>query len=613
MYNAANMARLIRWLAATILASGAAVWAQTVGLNAVPTGLKPLGVDITAFDVTTSGETTTQYDAVVANSGDNSVSILGLKGGTVTPTVTPLTTLTGIPSPYAIASCGGHGALMLITSPSDKSVRVLQLPDGGVVGKLQTGSQPYSAACFYDQTGTQKGVVSNLGDNNLVVFDLATLSIITTIPGVPGSRGFHGIAVSGNSTGSLVAWVAGTDANVVTVVNLLSARVLTQIPVSRPTAVFASSRGGTSVQMYVASAGSDSVIAYDRDTVQLISTIQNVPNAQDFLFSGQLGRFATIGGQDSLWEQDATGAVSIIPGVPGAAALAATNFGFLPAAPTWVALVTSTNSNSVFLIGPQPSNPLQFIIANGASFVIFQVAAGSVASAFASTGVSQPLFVSALPLPYTLGGVTLSLGGTVNFNITSGWIYSPTGSVRAPLSFVGPSQVNFQIPPGTSLGNSVPAQLTRPDGSTLLTTLNVVATSPGIFTILQNGQGQGAVLNQDYSLSGNPQSIVGAKPAPRGGVIQIFATGAGATTPPMLPGEAAPASGNPLVFTQVQPVVTIGGITSPQVYYSIMAPGYPGVWQIDAQVPQNVTPGNAVPLVVTAGGLSSNTVTIAVQ
>jgi uncharacterized protein (TIGR03437 family) len=49
------------------------------------------------------------------------------------------------------------------------------------------------------------------------------------------------------------------------------------------------------------------------------------------------------------------------------------------------------------------------------------------------------------------------------------------------------------------------------------------------------------------------------------------------------------------------------------VQFSGMAPGYVGLWQINAQIPQSVTPGNAVPLVVTAGGATSNTVTIAVK
>jgi uncharacterized protein (TIGR03437 family) len=140
---------------------------------------------------------------------------------------------------------------------------------------------------------------------------------------------------------------------------------------------------------------------------------------------------------------------------------------------------------------------------------------------------------------------------------------------------------------------------------------SITATAPDMFTVLQNGQGQGAVLNQDNSQNG-PGSIVGANPAARGSVIQIYVTGGGETTPSLLPGEAAAASGNPLVLTNAQPTVTIGGQLA-AVQFSGMAPGYVGLWQINAQIPQTVTPGNAVPLVVTAGGATSNTVTVAVN
>ena len=69
--------------------------------------------------------------------------------------------------------------------------------------------------------------------------------------------------------------------------------------------------------------------------------------------------------------------------------------------------------------------------------------------------------------------------------------------------------------------------------------------------------------------------------------------------------------GNPLVVTRVQPTVTIGGQEA-RVLFSEMAPGWVGLWQINAEVPQSTTPGAAVPLSITADGVTSNTVTIAV-
>ena len=200
----------------------------------------------------------------------------------------------------------------------------------------------------------------------------------------------------------------------------------------------------------------------------------------------------------------------------------------------------------------------------------------------------------------------MRLGGSLSYVTNTGWVYSSSGSTLAPLLFVGPTQVNFQVPPGAPLGDAVPVQLTRADGTTLLSTVRVTATAPGIFSVLQNGQGQGAVLNQ------NSTQNFGTNPARRGSVVQIFATGAGETTPPLLAGEAAPASGLPLILTNTQPTVSIGGVSAP-VRFSGMAPGYVGLWQINAEIPASVTPGPAVPLTISAGGVTSNTVTIAVE
>ena len=258
--------------------------------------------------------------------------------------------------------------------------------------------------------------------------------------------------------------------------------------------------------------------------------------------------------------------------------------------------------------------PREFSAANAGSFSNAGVSVGALASLFPApffTGATQNVYAATRPLPFSLGGVSLRIGGSLTFE-TNRWVYSQVGSQEAPLVFVGPTQVNFQVPQGIIPGDSVPAELRRPDGSTLVTTLRIVPTAPGIFTVLMNGQGQAAALNQDNSQNGNPQSILGARPAQRWSVIQIYATGAGETDLPLLPGEAAPASGNPLVLTRVTPTVTIGGQTA-RVLFSGMAPGWVGLWQINAEIPASVTPGSSVPMSITADGVTSNSVTIAVE
>ncbi|MGH9786571.1 MAG: hypothetical protein ACRD88_20570 [Terriglobia bacterium] len=404
-------------------------------------------------------------------------------------------------------------------------------------------------------------------------------------------------------------------------VNLDNSRILTQIPVCQPTAV-----RNCGVNICIASAGANSITAYDRVTLtQLNNRFQTIPNPQDILFDSPLGQFAISGGsspgQETLWSFDLNslpGTATLVAGIPGLASLVY----FPPARGTGnttpsntLVLATSTSTNSIYLIQPAPPPQRQFIISNGASFDQARTAPGALASAIVTTGVNQAINASVFsePLPKTLGGVTLKIGGTLNFDTPSNqWIYNSTGSIDAPLHFVEPNQINFQVPTGIAPGSTIPAQLTKPDGSTLLTLLNIGATAPGIFSLLQNGQGQGALLNADFSQNGLPQLIVGARPAARGSVIQIFATGAGETNPPLLPGEAAPASGNPLFLTRAQPTVTIGGQTT-RVLFSGMAPGWVGLWQINAEIPQHVAPGSAVPLSLTADGVQSNTVTIAVE
>jgi trimeric autotransporter adhesin len=59
--------------------------------------------------------------------------------------------------------------------------------------------------------------------------------------------------------------------------------------------------------------------------------------------------------------------------------------------------------------------------------------------------------------------------------------------------------------------------------------------------------------------------------------------------------------------------VTIGGVNAP-VGFSGLAPGFAGLYQVNAQVPPNAPTGDAVPIVISVGTAQSpGGVTIAVQ
>jgi uncharacterized protein (TIGR03437 family) len=131
-------------------------------------------------------------------------------------------------------------------------------------------------------------------------------------------------------------------------------------------------------------------------------------------------------------------------------------------------------------------------------------------------------------------------------------------------------------------------------------TINLQATSPGIFTVNSQGSGDGAILHADNTL------VTAANPAKAGETVVIFCTGLGVTKPPVVSGRAA--SGEPVVAATT---VAIGGKDAP-VAFAGLAPGFVGLYQVNAVVPSGVS--GSVSLVITAAGTASRSdVTIRVQ
>ncbi len=136
-------------------------------------------------------------------------------------------------------------------------------------------------------------------------------------------------------------------------------------------------------------------------------------------------------------------------------------------------------------------------------------------------------------------------------------------------------------------------------------TIPVAAVLPAIFTLDQTGKGQGAVLNQDFTVNGAGNA------AARNSVIQVFATGEGATTPVGVDAKLAVA---PLPKPVAGVTARIGTLNA-NVVYAGAAPGLvAGVIQVNIQVPPTATVGAAVPLVITMGtGNTQANVTIAIK
>ena len=192
--------------------------------------------------------------------------------------------------------------------------------------------------------------------------------------------------------------------------------------------------------------------------------------------------------------------------------------------------------------------------------------------------------------------------------------------LQAPIYYIGPTQVNFQVPSDAPLGSARIAVRTADTGELVAGgSLLVSAAAPGIFTANQAGTGQAAVVNQDFTINSS------SNPAPVGSTISIYGTGQGQVSPAVPDGTAAPGppnlastvavpttSGTTCLNSQPSMCVAIGSTGFGDVKYSGLAPGYIGLWQINVVIPQGLTAGNA-PVRVVINGTPSNTVTVAVR
>jgi glucosylceramidase len=191
-----------------------------------------------------------------------------------------------------------------------------------------------------------------------------------------------------------------------------------------------------------------------------------------------------------------------------------------------------------------------------------------------SGGVQQP---SLLPLPNTMQASNVQING-----------------INAPLLYVSPLQINAQVPWEVTPGSAT-LRVTH-DGVAASQTVTIAAAGPAIFTI--DGT-HAAALNQDYSVNSQ------ANPATDKQAILLFGTGPGAVSPSTVTGAAA--SSDTLSWVTAKYTATVGASPA-DVLFAGMAPGFAGLWQINVTVPAGLS--GAVPVIVTVGGVASNTVLV---
>ncbi|MFN7993309.1 MAG: hypothetical protein U0Q18_06895 [Bryobacteraceae bacterium] len=252
----------------------------------------------------------------------------------------------------------------------------------------------------------------------------------------------------------------------------------------------------------------------------------------------------------------------------------------------------SPQSVAVTLTVAAGATPVPTTILNAASGAPGEIAPGEIISIYGtSLGPVQGLgaVVSNGKVTTTLNGIQVLFDG-----LAAPLLYVSSGQINAvvPFEIAGRFQTHMQISNNGTLSNTLD--------------LSVTSAAPGLFTLTQNGAGQGAILNSTGTVNGTNT------PSPKNTYVVLYATGGGQTSPIGVTGNVSPANGSSL--KQVPNVsVTVGGLTA-KVLYAGTAPGFiEGALQLNVQLPDGVGSG-AQPVLVTVNGVSSQTgVTIAIQ
>ena len=115
------------------------------------------------------------------------------------------------------------------------------------------------------------------------------------------------------------------------------------------------------------------------------------------------------------------------------------------------------------------------------------------------------------------------------------------------------------------------------------------------------------MLHADYSL------VNAARPAAPGETVLVYLTGMGAVSPGVDDGTAG-ASGQ--LYSTVSPVTVLVGDEQATVAFNGLAPGYPGLYQINVTLPplfQGIQAGGALPLAIETNNAYHDQVVIPVQ
>ncbi len=258
-------------------------------------------------------------------------------------------------------------------------------------------------------------------------------------------------------------------------------------------------------------------------------------------------------------------------------------------------LVIGTHGRGVWKLALTPSAVKAVATVSAASFSATAFGSESIVAAFGESLGTGVEVATSVPLPTKLAGSSIKVKDSAGIER------------EAPLFFVAPQQINYQIPPGTATGTAT-VTVTSGDGTISQGTINIVTAAPGWFTANANGQGvpvggvlrvkaDGTQIGEALSISEGGQQVpreIDLGPEGEQVFLILFGTGFRNRT------------------SQDAVNCRIGGEGS-EILFAAAQGGLVGLDQANLRVPRTLAGRGVVDLVFTADGRTANTVQIRVK
>lgn len=226
-----------------------------------------------------------------------------------------------------------------------------------------------------------------------------------------------------------------------------------------------------------------------------------------------------------------------------------------------------------------------------------KLAAEAISAAFGEQMATATQMATTVPLPTTLAGTSVTIRDSKGVDRL------------APLFFVSPNQLNYQIPPETALGT---ASVTVISGDNLVSlgTANVASVAPGLFTANASGSGLAAAVAFRLKANG-AQSY---EPVTRFDAVtnQIAA----------VPIDLGPADDQVFLLlygTGLRGRSALSAVSAAidsvpsEVSYAGPQGDYVGLDQINVRIPRSLAGRGLVSVGLTADGNAANSVTVSIK